>query len=245
MGYPKALTRDQLAKFLPDQEAIRRFEELFLIAGTTTPDQIIILFRLSQEIAIEAATAQETANEAIASIERLLERAGLLPVTPPFEQTAANDDLAPPIQTGTLAYQNAEEVEVGNLAVTGNLTVTGTGGNVSWGRYTPTLTNVSNLDASTAYLCQYMRVGNTVTVSGLVDADPTAPAAQTQLGISLPVASNIGAVEDCAGAAASNTMAGQSAAILGDVANNRAQMEWISSDVTNQPMYFNFTYQVI
>src|SRR5688500_4743620 len=33
------------------------------------------------------------------------------------------------------------------------------------GTYTPTLTNTTNLDGSTAYECQYLRVGNTVTVS--------------------------------------------------------------------------------
>lgn len=110
--------------------------------------------------------------------------------------------------------------------------------------YTPTLTNVANLDGSTAYECQYIRVGNVITVSGKVDVNPTA-AASTQLGISLPVASNIGATEDCAGAAFSPAIAGQGAAILGDASNNRAQMEWIAVDTTNQSMYFTFTYQVI
>ena len=113
------------------------------------------------------------------------------------------------------------------------------------GVYTPTLTNVANLDASTAYECQYMRVGNTVTVSGKVDIDPTLTATSTQLGISLPVASNIGATEDCAGVAFASGIVGQGAAILGDAANNRAQLQYISGDVTNQPMYFTFTYQVI
>ena len=110
--------------------------------------------------------------------------------------------------------------------------------------YTPTLTNVANVAASTAYECQYFRVGDNVTVSGKADVDPTA-AASTQLGISLPIASNIGAAEDCAGVAAAPTIAGQSAAILGDATNNRAQMEWIAVDITNQPMYFTFTYAII
>lgn len=111
--------------------------------------------------------------------------------------------------------------------------------------YTPTLTNVANLDGSTAYECQYMRVGGTVVVSGKVDVNPTAPAALTQLGISLPIASNLGAAEDCAGTAFASGIAGQGAAIRGDVANDRAEMAWISADVTNQPMYFIFAYQII
>ena len=113
------------------------------------------------------------------------------------------------------------------------------------GVYTPTLTNVANLDASTAYECQYLRVGTTVTVSGKVDVDPTTTVTTTQLGISLPIASNLGAVEDCAGTAFASGIAGQGAAILGDATNNRAQMEWIAGDITNQAMYFQFAYQVI
>jgi hypothetical protein len=113
------------------------------------------------------------------------------------------------------------------------------------GRYTPTLTNVANLDGSTAYECQYLRVGSVVTVSGRVDINPTLAATSTQLGISLPVASNIGAVEDCAGAAFASGIAGQGAAILGDAANNRAQLQYIAGDVSDQAMYFTFTYEVI
>lgn len=113
------------------------------------------------------------------------------------------------------------------------------------GVYTPTLTSVANVAASTPYECQYIRVGNTVTVSGKVDVDPTLTATSTQLGISLPIASNLGAAEDCAGTAFSPAIASQGAAVLGDATNNRAQMEWLSGDVTNQAMYFTFTYQVI
>lgn len=116
---------------------------------------------------------------------------------------------------------------------------------VAWGTYTPTLSNVANLGASTAYQCQYLQLGDTVTVSGRVDIDPTLAATVTQLGISIPVASDFGAVEDCAGVAFASGIAGQGAAIRGDTTNNRAEMVWISGDITNQPMYFTFSYQVI
>lgn len=113
------------------------------------------------------------------------------------------------------------------------------------GTYTPTLTNVANLDGSTAYECQYLRVGATVTVSGRVDVDPTTTTATTQLGISLPVASNFGNNQDCAGVAFAPGIAGMGAAIIGDATNDRAQMEWKATDVTNQGMWFTFSYQVI
>lgn len=113
------------------------------------------------------------------------------------------------------------------------------------GVYTPTLTNVANLDASTAFQCQYMRVGSVVTVSGKVSVDPTLTATTTQLGISLPIASNIGAEEDCCGTASAKAISSQVAAILGDATNDRAQMEWKATDITNQAMYFSFTYRII
>jgi hypothetical protein len=117
--------------------------------------------------------------------------------------------------------------------------------NMQSGTYTPTLTNVANLDGSTAYQCQYMRLGNVVTVSGKVDINPTLTATSTQLGISLPVASNLGAAEDCAGTAVSPTIAGMSGAILGDTTNDRAQLQFMSSDINSNAMYFTFTYEVI
>lgn len=112
--------------------------------------------------------------------------------------------------------------------------------------YTPTLTNVANITASTAYQCQYLRVGTTVTVGGKVDIDPTAGATLTQLGISLPIASNFGANEDCGGAAAAPVVAGYSAAILGDAANNRAELQFTTgADVANRSWWFTFTYEII
>lgn len=112
------------------------------------------------------------------------------------------------------------------------------------GTYTPTLTNTTNLAASTAYQCQYLRVNNTVTVSGRVDIDPTA-LGQIVLGISLPVPSNFGAVEDCGGVGAPYSSATRAFGIYADVANDRATMEAIVADIANFGVYFTFTYQVI
>jgi len=113
------------------------------------------------------------------------------------------------------------------------------------GTYTPTTTNVANLDASTSYPAQWTRVGNVVTVSGKVQIDPTAPTVATQLGLSLPIASNLANQEDCAGTAFAPGIAGQGAAILADAGNDRAQMEWIAGDLTVQPMYYVYQYEVL
>jgi hypothetical protein len=112
------------------------------------------------------------------------------------------------------------------------------------GAYVPTLTNVANLDASTAYSSQYVRIGSVVMVSGRVDVDPTAAVA-TQLGISLPIASNLANPNECAGTAFASGIAGQGAAIRGDAANDRAEMVWIAADLTNQPMFWSFCYRII
>lgn len=118
------------------------------------------------------------------------------------------------------------------------------GGDYESGAYTPTLTNTANLDGSTAYPCQYSRIGNTVTVSGRVDVDPTTTATTTQLGISLPIASNIAGDNQCAGAAFSATFSGAGAPIVGDAVNDRATMFWLCNFITNEAMFFIFQYQI-
>lgn len=109
--------------------------------------------------------------------------------------------------------------------------------------YTPTLTNVTNLDDSTAYQCHYMRVGDVVHVAGQFAANPTLAApTDTELGMSLPIPSNLSADEQLAGTA-SNT-AGESARILSDSTNNRASIQWPAASTTNRSWSFNFTYRI-
>jgi hypothetical protein len=115
------------------------------------------------------------------------------------------------------------------------------------GRYTPTLTNTTNVAASTAYSSHYLRVGDEVVVQGSLDIDPTAGAgAATVLGISLPIASNLGASIDLSGSAASTTATVDTNMTLsGDTANDRASLAYSATDATNHNIKFQFTYQVI
>jgi hypothetical protein len=86
MADPKPLTRDQLAKFLPDQEAIRRFERLFVVAGDLNPADIATLFRLTQENSVAAGSADAKAVEAADSLHRIarsLEIMASAPQQPP------------------------------------------------------------------------------------------------------------------------------------------------------------------
>ena len=112
--------------------------------------------------------------------------------------------------------------------------------------YTPALTNVTNVNASTAYACQYTRVGNVVTVSGKVNIDTTAAAATaTELGMSLPVASNFTTEEQCAGTAASEVASTAPVRILADAVNNRASFQFPAGTTSNDSYSFIFTYQII
>lgn len=113
------------------------------------------------------------------------------------------------------------------------------------GTYTPTSSAAANLAANpTMTEAQYLRVGNTVTVSGRFTADPTAAGAAS-FELTLPVASNIGAAEDAAGVAFSGSIAGQGAEITGSVANNTAIVSWVAVDITSQLWSYTFSYQVI
>lgn len=114
------------------------------------------------------------------------------------------------------------------------------------GVYTPTRSAEANMDANvTMTEAQYMRVGSTVTVSGRFTADPTLAATATSFEITLPVASNIGAAEDVAGVAFCGNIASMGAEVIGVAANNTAQIQWKSSDITSQVWSYTFTYQVI
>lgn len=144
------------------------------------------------------------------------------------------------------ASQVLKQVTAGGAVTVGQLTTSDISGLpvLASGRYTPTLTNTTNLDGSTAYLCQYLRVGSTVTVSGRVDMNPTAAGAVV-LGMSLPVASNFAALTDCGGTAVTDAVSGECASISADIANDRATFEFLATDTNNRRWSFAFTYTVL
>jgi hypothetical protein len=93
------------------------------------------------------------------------------------------------------------------------------------GEYTPTLTDVTNVAASALLGARFIRVGNQITVAFSVTIDPTAAAA-TELGISLPVASAIAATAEVIGLANSGETVGEPAIVIGDIANDRASLQF-------------------
>jgi hypothetical protein len=161
------------------------------------------------------------------------------------------------IRDSANTVDNVLVTDAGAMTIRASLNITGslqcdsivndTG--LAHGTYTPTLgaTSNTNVAASTAYVCQYLRVGNVVTVSGRLDVDPTTVTTSTVLSITLPVASDLAgsSSQDCAGTAVAPNAASECAAIIGDPTNNVALMQWICTNVTNHAMFFQFTYRVL
>ena len=155
--------------------------------------------------------------------------------------------------TTIIGYTSAGATVTGTLSASGKITATTAGidvptsalGTCYSGTYTPTLTNSSNIDASTAFLCQYMRVGNVVTVSGQVNIDFTSAATYTSLGMTLPIASDFANASELGGVASSGVATVNTLGILADVTNNRAQFDGCSAATVNTAMRFSFTYLVV
>lgn len=135
--------------------------------------------------------------------------------------------------------------------VTGAMTATHTALNAvaaitfASGTYTPTLTNGTNIAASTPVVCQYMRVGNVVTVSGSLSATCTSAGVASRLTISLPIASTFAIPSNAGGIlmSSSNTLAFTIGAISG--VGTTAQADLSAATTSSQACPFSFTYQVI
>lgn len=114
---------------------------------------------------------------------------------------------------------------------------------IASGTWTPTLTNTTNLSASTANQGQWIRVGNVVVASVMINIDPTIAGAIV-LGVSLPIASAFGSAQRLSGTAASNT-ATEVYAVFGDAPNDRATVGGLAVDVAAHNIMVHFTYVVL
>lgn len=112
----------------------------------------------------------------------------------------------------------------------------------AFGTWTPTLRNTTNIDSSTSAAGWYIRVGSKVVCGVRIEIDATAATA-TVIGISLPVASNIGAAGDVVGTIASRP--GGSGHVNGDSTNDEATAGFNALLTTNQAFYVTFIYTII
>lgn len=122
----------------------------------------------------------------------------------------------------------------------------GGGGSFESGTYTPTLTNTTNIAASTAYLCTYSRTDNSVTFSGQIDIDPTSASSSTVLGMSIPIPSGFTTSRQCGGTFSAIASASDVGGIITDATNDRLTLQYIcTADVSNHTYSFHVTYQRI
>lgn len=144
----------------------------------------------------------------------------------------------------------------GNASVGGTLGITGVAtftanpaGKILSGTYTPTVTNNTNIAASTPRACLYVRVGAVVMVWGSIDVTPTTAAGAQCVGtITLPIASNLADTYELGGVGGQSafTNTGNSAmSLFGDYSSNRAQFQFNAGSTANGGWHFSFSYLVI
>ena len=126
-------------------------------------------------------------------------------------------------------------------------------GNVTSGRYTPTVTEGTNLTSGnkgTPQSAHYLRVGNTVTVSvRIITLTPTAGApTNTELYLSLPISSNFTSDTDCAGNLTvirqSATISNVAGIVIADATNDRAHLIWMANSTGATSVHVTFQYEV-
>ena len=111
------------------------------------------------------------------------------------------------------------------------------------GNYTPTAVGVANVAAISLPQLYWIRIGNFVHCEGIVTVDPTA-AGLTQFTLTLPVASNFGAITDAAGVITSAT-AVETGRVNADTAGDIALFTYQAVSTANHIMAFSFMYQII
>jgi hypothetical protein len=111
------------------------------------------------------------------------------------------------------------------------------------GTYTPTLTNTTNIGASTAYLTKYLRIGDMIHVFGEVDIDATATGA-VELRMTIPIASTFGQTYEVAGTAVCSS-SGVPAAVSCHVASGLVTIKYIATTTTNDKYSFHFAYKYV
>ena len=133
----------------------------------------------------------------------------------------------------------------GAVVASSTLGMNGVEDSVKSGKYTPTLTNSTNVASSAvnSNVFKYIRVGSTVHVSGWLTITATTANSLTELELSLPIASNITSNEDVSGVA--NTLSGGYGQVRENATNNTAKMYVQPTSTGNLVWYLEFSYVII
>jgi hypothetical protein len=118
------------------------------------------------------------------------------------------------------------------------------GDGLAAGTYAPTCTAVANIDATSAVAdFTYMRVGNSVLVSGNMNSDATAAGAVTRVRVTLPVASNFTSTGDLTGTGGIEG-ADDVVIALADTTNDAADVRYTANGTANTVIRIMFMYVV-
>lgn len=171
--------------------------------------------------------------------------------------TTVNSVVSSNITGNIVVNAGAGTINVGGLEwmpgvtpVGGKFADTSTGGRAKFldneysGVWTPTALAVTNVEAVTAFECQFTRIGNVITFSGQVNIDPTATGL-CEVTLSIPVPSNFNATRQAGGTYASNSgSVKDGGCIFADTVGKRLQLRHVASAVTNLSFYFTGSYLI-
>ena len=114
---------------------------------------------------------------------------------------------------------------------------------IASGTYLPTGTIETNIDSFTAYDCQWLRVGNVVTVSGSINIDAALATTTTELRLSLPISSEFASVLSCGGNGTSHASS-HYFSIFSDNVNKGVTFKSANMNTANTTYSFSFTYLI-
>lgn len=146
------------------------------------------------------------------------------------------------ITFGTMAGTGTRVLQANSSGVmsAGNIIASGT--------WTPTLTGVANVDGTPTLLhSTYTRNGSIVYCQLTVSVDPTANTTQTEVGISLPIASAFTGSNDASGQGAGSTGNGKAnyVQVISDATNDRATLIFESASTSASIITLSFQYTVL
>lgn len=183
------LTREQLRKFLPDHQTIRAFEQLLLDVGTSLPTTVEQANNNANTAIAMATAALSALTDVISELDQALmapsgahhleeEDFSLAP-----GEVDESEDFQPAIAFGTIAIQNADEVEITGGSIDGTsigvttpstgafttltasstVTLSPANANVT---VSPTGTGTATINPATAGTVNNMSIGATTARSG-------------------------------------------------------------------------------
>ena len=106
--------------------------------------------------------------------------------------------------------------------------------------------NLSNLSATSTPTngTTFIRVGNVVSVSGVINVTITSNSTATTFTLELPVASNLAGNDLTGSGGCTSGGANMPVLISADSINDRANISFVSTATGSQTLYFSFQYQI-